>query len=61
LLWRLLSFRKEAVEGAPEGAADSVVIARRAHLVCRSLLRLGRDELILNKELLAILYSRKLI
>jgi len=57
----LPGFRKEAAEGVPEGAMDSVVTAGRAYLVCRSLLRSGRDKSILNEELLAILYSRKLI
>ena len=40
---------------------DSVTTAKQAHLVCRSLLRSKKDKLILNKELLAILYSKKLI
>ena len=40
---------------------SAVAIAGRTHLDCRSSLKLGRDELILNKELLAILYSIKLI
>ena len=56
----MLSFQKGAAKGAPKGAADAVAIARRAYLVYRSSLRLGRDELILNKELSAILYNRKL-
>ena len=56
----MLSFQKGAAKGAPKGVADIVVIARRTYLVYRNSLRLGRDELILNKELLAILYNRKL-
>jgi hypothetical protein len=53
LLWRSPGFCT--------GAAKAVEAVQGIGRYCRSSLRSGRVESILNKELLAMLYSRKLI